>query len=99
MQPWTPHDLRRTCATLARNCGLSEARIAQCLDHRIAHGDDAVPSVTGVYVHSERTAEKKEVLDAVAAELGRIIGPRSAAEQPGHKLKWSGEAYQGRRKS
>ena len=38
MKPFTPHDLRRTCATLAGDLGFSEARFAQCLDHRIEHG-------------------------------------------------------------
>lgn len=87
MKPWTPHDLRRTCATLAGELGFSKAQIALCLDHRIEHGDDAAPTVTDVYELSERVKEKKQVLDAVAAELGRIIGPRSAAEQPAEKLK------------
>jgi integrase len=90
MAPWTPHDLRRTAATLAGDLGFSEARIAQCLDHRIQHGDDAVPTVTGVYVHSKRIIEKKEVLDAVAAELRRIIGLPPARQQPAQKLKLVG---------
>jgi hypothetical protein len=32
-QPFTPHDLRRTAATLAGDLGFDDAWIAKCLDH------------------------------------------------------------------
>lgn len=79
MAHWTPHDLRRTCATLAGDLGFSEADIAKCLDHRLQKGDDAVPTVTGVYVHTTRTTEKKQVLDAVAAKIREIVGAPTPA--------------------
>lgn len=78
MEHWTPHDLRRTCATLAGDLQFSEADIAKCLDHRLQKGDDAVPTVTGVYVHTKRTVEKKKVLDAVAVKIREIIGSPAA---------------------
>jgi len=73
MKPWTPHDLRRTSASLARGLGIPKWKIAQCLDHR-SGGDEEAPPVTDVYVHSEYDGEKKEVLDAVAKALREIIG-------------------------
>jgi integrase len=76
LQPFTPHDLRRSSATLAGDLGFDDAWIAKCLDHAASKkSEQAVPSVTGrVYVHSRRMREKRAVLDGVAAELRGIIG-------------------------
>jgi integrase len=76
LKPFTPHDLRRTAATLAGDLGFDDASIARCLDHAVTKkGDAIVPSVTGkVYNHSKRMKEKRAVLDGVATELRRIIG-------------------------
>ena len=76
MKPFTPHDLRRTAATLAGDLGFDDAWIAKCLDHAASKKQEQiVPSVTGkVYNHSKRMKEKRAVLDGVAAELRRIIG-------------------------
>ena len=76
LKPFTPHDLRRTAATLAGDLGFDDAWIAKCLDHAVSKkGDTIVPTVTGkVYNHSKRMKEKRAVLDGVAAELRRIIG-------------------------
>ncbi|WP_245313346.1 hypothetical protein [Bradyrhizobium sp.] len=39
-------------------------------------GDSIVPTVTGkVYNHSRRMKEKRAVLDGIATELRRIVGP------------------------
>jgi integrase len=74
LRPFTPHDLRRTSATLAGDLGFDDARIAKCLDHAASRKQEQAPSVTGkVYVHSKRMKEKRAVLDGVAAELRRII--------------------------
>ncbi len=84
LQPFTPHDLRRTAATLAGDLGFDDAWIAKCLDHAATKkGEQIVPTVTGkVYNHSKRMKEKRAVLDGVAAELRRIIGkpPVEAAD-------------------
>jgi len=83
MKPFTPHDLRRTAATLAGDLGFDDAWIAKCLDHAASKKQEqAVPTVTGkVYNHSKRMKEKRAVLDGVAAELRRIIGePAKQAE-------------------
>ena len=75
LKPFTPHDLRRTAATLAGDLGFDDAWIAKCLDHAASKkSEQIVPSVTGkVYNHSKRMKEKRAVLDGVAAELRRII--------------------------
>ena len=75
--PFTPHDLRRTAATI---CGrwFSDAEIAPCLDHqptKDANGKP-LPAVTGRhYNHAQRKnmEAKRKVLDRWAAELRRII--------------------------
>jgi integrase len=79
MEHFTPHDLRRTAATLAADIGFSDAQIAKCLDHSKERGEDVVeaPTVTGrVYVQSKRLDEKRAVLDGIDAALREIIGPR-----------------------
>ncbi|WP_245330647.1 site-specific integrase [Bradyrhizobium sp. AS23.2] len=82
LRRFTPHDLRRTAATLAGDLGFDDAWIAKCLDHAASKkGDVIVPTVTGkVYNHSKRMKEKRAVLEGVAAELRRILGePAEAA--------------------
>ena len=80
LKPFTPHDLRRTAATLAGDLGFDDAWIAKALDHAASKKQEqTVPSVTGkVYNHSKRMKEKRAVLDGVAAELRRIIGEQDA---------------------
>lgn len=75
LKPFTPHDLRRTAATLAGDLGFDDAWIAKCLDHAASRkAEQNVPTVTGkVYNHSRRIKEKRAVMDGVAAELRRII--------------------------
>ena len=85
LKPFTPHDLRRTAATLAGDLGFDDAWIAKCLDHAASKkSEQIVPTVTGkVYNHSKRMKEKRAVPDGVAAELGRIISqsvPTTQAE-------------------
>jgi integrase len=84
LKPFTPHDLRRTAATLAGDLGFDDAWIAKCLDHAASKKQEQiVPTVTGkVYNHSKRMKEKRAVLDGVAAELRRIISkhPVKAAD-------------------
>ena len=70
LRPFTPHDLRRTAATLAGDLGFDDAWIAKCLDHAASKKQEQiVPSVTGkVYNHSKRMKEKRAVLDGVFRE-------------------------------
>ncbi|HEY2532338.1 MAG TPA: tyrosine-type recombinase/integrase [Xanthobacteraceae bacterium] len=81
LKPFTPHDLRRTAATLAGDLGFHDAWIAKCLDHAASKkSEQIVPTVTGkVYNHSKRMKEKRAVIDGVAAELRRIISEPAEA--------------------
>jgi integrase len=81
LRPFTPHDLRRTAATVCGELGLSEAGISLCLDHQANKDDDGkpLPAITRkVYNRATRiqVAKKRVVLDAWAVELRRIVsGP------------------------
>jgi integrase len=76
--PFAPHDLRRTAATMCGELGLSESGISLCLDHQANKDENGkpLPAVTRkVYnlATRARVAKKREVLDAWAVELRRII--------------------------
>jgi integrase len=74
LKRFTPHDLRRTAATLAGELGFSDAVIAKCLDHAVVKDDgEKISRVTGIYNQSKREKQKRMVLDGIAAELRRII--------------------------
>jgi hypothetical protein len=86
LAPFTPHDLRRTAATMCGELGLSEAGISLCLDHQANKDENGkpLPAVTNrVYNKATRirVAKKRDVLDAWAAELWRIIGTPEEIEQ------------------
>jgi integrase len=89
LRPFTPHDLRRTAATLAGDLGFDDAWIAKCLDHAASKkSEQIVPTVTGkVYNHSKRMKEKRAVLDGVAAELRRITDQPVPATQAENELR------------
>jgi len=82
LKPFTPHDLRRTAASWARNLGQPLSKIALCLDHRVGKDDNGV-KLSGVtlkhYVHAQdiELREKREVLTALEGWLLKVIG-----EQP-----------------
>jgi integrase len=81
LRRFTPHDLRRTAATLAGELGFSDAAIAKCLDHAVTKDDgEKINRVTGIYNQSRRMAQKRAVLDGIAAELRRIIGQPAEAD-------------------
>jgi len=84
---FTPHDLRRTAASLAHELGFDEIDVGHCLDHRKTQGEKAPARVTGVYVRegifktSRRFDKKRQILNAVAAAIREIVGT-SPAEVP-----------------
>jgi integrase len=87
LKPFTPHDLRRTAATMCRRKGLSRAIISLILDHQVTKDDDGndLPSVTDeVYTDDgiSRVAEKRPVLDAWSVKLREIISEPVATELP-----------------
>jgi integrase len=67
LAPFTPHDLRRTAATMCSELGLSEAGISLCLDHQASKDENGkpLPAVTRkVYnlATCARVAKKRKVL-------------------------------------
>jgi integrase len=79
LKPFTPHDLRRTAATMCGELGLSEAGISLCLDHQANKDENGkpLPAITNRVYNigtRNRVAKKRKVLDAWAIELRRIIG-------------------------
>jgi integrase len=86
ISPFSPHDLRRTAATMCGNLGLSEADISLCLDHQASKDENGkpLPAVTNrVYnlAIAARVSRKRAVLNAWAVKLREIIA-EPAAELP-----------------
>jgi integrase len=87
LEPFTPHDLRRTAATLcgSRPLEFTDAEIAPCLDHqptKDANGKP-YPAVTGKHYNQaqlKNMKQKRAVLFPWALELRRIIGEPVEAE-------------------
>lgn len=78
MKPITPHDLRRTAATMCERMRLPGADISLCLDHQpnVDENGERTPVVTQeVYnlAFDARIARKREVLDAWGRKLREII--------------------------
>jgi integrase len=70
---FTPHDLRRTAATIARRGGARREDVKALLDH--LDGD-----VTATYDKYDMLPEKRIVAGILATELRRIIGAQPTAE-------------------
>jgi integrase len=84
LAPFTPHDLRRTAATMCERLRLPGSDISLCLDHqaKVDENGNDLPAITqDVYslAFEARVARKREVLDAWAVELQRIIAGPAAA--------------------
>jgi len=69
MAHFTPHDLRRTAATIARRGGAKREDVKALLDH--IEGD-----VTATYDKYDMLPEKRSVAAILEAELRKIIGNR-----------------------
>jgi integrase len=88
MKPFTPHDLRRSAATLCEHLGLPGGDISLCLDHQSSkdeNGNDWPAVTQDLYslAFEARVARKRKVLDAWAAKLREIIAePAKLAELP-----------------
>jgi integrase len=83
LAPFTPHDLRRTAATMCGELGLPEANISLVLDHQLNKDENGrpLPAVTNkVYNLSivGRVERKRKVLDAWTVKLREIISERTA---------------------
>jgi integrase len=75
LKPFTPHDLRRTAASLMGQLKVPRSIISLCLDHTIKsdeHGE--VSAITGKhYDQDPRIEEKREALQKLADEIRRIV--------------------------
>jgi integrase len=83
LAPFTPHDLRRTAATMCGELGLPEANISLVLDHQLNKDENGrpLPAVTNkVYNLSiaGRVERKRRVLDAWIVKLREIINEPTA---------------------
>jgi integrase len=68
-EPWTPHDLRRSCATGMARLGVPRFDIARVLNHTDA-------SVTGGYDRYEYLAEKRAALSKWANHVVGLTRPQ-----------------------
>jgi integrase len=75
MTHWTPHDLRRTAATVARRGGAKREDVKALLDH--LEGD-----VTATYDKYDMLPEKRGVTTILEAELRKIIGTNPHNVEP-----------------
>ena len=64
---WTPHDLRRTGATIMASLGLSVDTIEKCLNHT------PVNPLIAVYQVSNRWPEQQVAWDKLGTELDRVV--------------------------
>ena len=77
----TPHDLRRSGASLAYALGCRKTAIADCLDHQ-GKGEDAVSAVTNIYIRdgltpwSDDLEAKRETLETLAEGIRECIGEK-----------------------
>jgi integrase len=60
---WTPHDLRRTAATIMAGLGFSTDVIDECLNHKLQS------KVARVYIQDRREAEQARAFDALGRHL------------------------------
>ena len=75
MAPFTPHDLRRTAATLLGAAGYTTHLIGKLLNH-------TDQTVTGIYNRHEYDKEKREMLEALEGILKGILEADPAAKNP-----------------
>lgn len=64
--PWTPHDLRRTFATLAMENGVLPHVVEKCLNH-------SLEGMLRVYAHAELTEERIQAAKIVEAAVLKIV--------------------------
>jgi integrase len=67
---WTNHDLRRTARSLMSRAGVPPNHAERALGHVIA-------GVQGTYDRYQYAAEKRQAVEALAAQIARILNPQS----------------------
>jgi len=71
---WTPHDLRRTAATMMQALGIAPAVIDRCQNHVLAGS-----RVRRHYMIHEYDEEKREAWDRLGAALAQILAAAAAS--------------------
>jgi integrase len=71
---WTPHDLRRTCATRMGDLGIAPHVIEAVLNHVSGHRS----GIAGIYNKSLYTAEKAQALTLWADHVAAVIDGRAS---------------------
>jgi integrase len=66
---WTIHDLRRTARSLMSRAGVAPDHAERTLGH-------VIPGIRGTYDLHEFQDEKRQALEALALQIGRILGPK-----------------------
>jgi integrase len=66
---WTPHDLRRTGATMMQQLGVSLDLIDRCQNHVMAGS-----RVRRAYLHHDYAAEKRDAWERLGARLEALLG-------------------------
>ena len=72
-EPWTPHDLRRTCATHLQELGFSDEIMDAVLNH-------AKKGVTGIYGRYKYDREKQLALEAWSRKIQRLLEGKEAGK-------------------
>lgn len=71
---WTPHDLRRTAATLLAGLGFGSDVIDECLNHKIES------KVARIYIRDRRLAEQARAFDALGRKLEELTSGVAQAD-------------------
>ena len=66
---WTIHDLRRTARSLMSRAGVAPDHAERALGH-------VIPGIRGTYDLHEFRDEKRRALEALAAQIDRILDPQ-----------------------
>jgi integrase len=75
VEPFTPHDLRRTAASQMAGMGISRLVVARILNH-------AESGVTAIYDRHSYDREKREALDAWAERMREYQEPLYSDPKP-----------------
>lgn len=79
---WTPHDLRRTGATLMQSLGVSLEIIDRCQNHVLPGS-----KVRRHYLHHDYAAEKREAWRLLGDRLSLILNPIDNVIAPGSEVR------------
>ena len=66
IEPWTPHDLRRTFSTQLNNLGVDTGIVEKCLGHKL-------PAIMATYNKSEHLPERAKALELWADKIGMLV--------------------------